>query len=124
MGESPSGPVAAFVVSGFRLKAFHVQKQWLLVAKGVENTENHKEEKYHLQSYHPEKKKSLMIFWYVSSQTFLGVYMHIKRQMFYKIERIPTFITCPMYTRYSSRHFEYIISESYNNPAKKIHIKY
>lgn len=39
--------------------------------------------------------------------------------MFHKTERIPTFIMCPTCTRYSSRHFEYIISEPCNDPAKK-----
>lgn len=42
-----------------------MQKGYFLMAKDVENTENHQEVKYHLQSYRiKKKKKSLSIFWY------------------------------------------------------------
>ena len=34
--------------------------------------------------------------------------------MFYKKEISSTFVKCPTHTRYSSRHFEYIISDSHN----------
>lgn len=89
------------------------------MAKDAENTGNCKKENYHLQSYHPGDKNGLLIFWSFSSQTVFNVSTHINKFMFSKREIIPTFIKCPTRTRYYSRHFEYMSSDSYNNPAKK-----
>lgn len=86
------------------------------MAKDVENTENRQEIKCHLQSYRLKKKKiTFYILVFFSFQTFFNVNIN----MFSKTEIIPTFTKHPTCTRYYSRHFGCIISDSYNNPAKR-----
>lgn len=82
------------------------------MAKDVENTENRQEVKCHLQSYRLKKKKNHFLY-------FVIFFLNVNINMFSKTEIIPTFTKRPTCTRYYSRHFGCIISDSYNNPAKR-----
>lgn len=71
-----------------------------------------------------KEKKSLLIFWFVSSPDCPQcVYAH-KEVDVSQYRENPYIHDMPNVHQASSRHFECIISESHNNPAKKIHIKY